>query len=189
MKYHPERHHRRSIRLKGFNYASEAFYFVTLCSYQRQCLFGTIIDGEVQLNEFGEIVAAEWMRTSDIRPNISLDEWVVMPNHIHGIISIRQTVSTPDATLSEAAQGCTSLQGGIAYRRPKLLSSLVSGFKLATTKQINIRRNAAGTPVWQRNYYERIMRDENALVRVQRYIQNNPSKWQEDRLRPAIMNS
>jgi putative transposase len=88
MPYHPDYHHRRSIRLRNYDYSQSGIYFVTLCTYQRQCLFGQISDGKMELNELGEIVQSEWLRSPEIRREIALDEWVVMPNHLHGIVMI-----------------------------------------------------------------------------------------------------
>lgn len=88
MKYDPERHHRRSIRLPGYNYAQPGAYFVTLVTHRRECLFGEIVDGEMRVNAQGEIARAEWFQTAVVRPYVMLrdDEFVVMPNHVHGII-------------------------------------------------------------------------------------------------------
>ena len=88
MKYDPTKHHRRSIRLKGYDYSQTGFYFVTICCYQRRCLFGDIVDDAIQLNQYGEIVRSEWLKSSVIRPDIELDEYIVMPNHFHGIVII-----------------------------------------------------------------------------------------------------
>ncbi|PPT07917.1 hypothetical protein CKA32_002715 [Geitlerinema sp. FC II] len=88
MKYDPRIHHRRSIRLHHYNYAKPGLYFITICAYQRQCLFGEIIDSQINLNIYGKIVAEEWMRSSEIRQEIMLDAWVVMPNHFHGLVEI-----------------------------------------------------------------------------------------------------
>ncbi len=90
MKYDPDRHHRRSVRLKGYDYAQPGAYFITICTQNRECLFGEIVDGEMHLNEFGEIVRAEWFRSAEIRAEIELhpNEFVVMPNHVHGIVWI-----------------------------------------------------------------------------------------------------
>jgi REP element-mobilizing transposase RayT len=90
MKYNPQIHHRRSIRLKGYDYASEGIYFVTICTLDKKCLFGEVIDGEMRLNELGKIVRDEWMRTPEIRPDVALDRMVVMPNHLHGIVLIQR---------------------------------------------------------------------------------------------------
>ncbi|MDF2387975.1 hypothetical protein JMG10_41450 [Nostoc ellipsosporum NOK] len=104
MKYNPARHHRHSIRLKGYDYFQAGAYFVTICTHQRQCLCGAIADGTMELNEFGKIVADEWMRTLDIRPDFELDEWIVMPNHLHGIVTIKQSVQP-----NVGAYSCTPL--------------------------------------------------------------------------------
>ena len=86
--YDPNKHHRRSIRLMGYDYSQPGFYFVTICTHQRQLLFGDVVDGMMVLNDLGEIVANEWVKTPTIRPNVKLDEWIIMPDHIHGIIAI-----------------------------------------------------------------------------------------------------
>ena len=175
MKYDPDKHHRRSIRLKGYDYSSPGKYFITICCYQRQCLLGEIASGEMVLNELGQIVAAEWQRSAEIRQSeITLDAWVVMPNHIHGIVVIPASASH-----SPAKSPHTNPR-----MRPRSISSLISGFKSATT-QINQFRNSPGDPVWQRNYYENIIRGQPMLEHVQQYIYNNPSSWISDQLHPA----
>jgi len=191
MNYDPEKHHRRSIRLPGYDYASAGMYFITLCCYQRQCLFGNIQDGEMHLNPLGQIVATEWLKTPQIRPNFGLDEWVIMPNHIHGIVTIdlpnppHPVGAHSRAPMPRAPLPDISRRHGIAHRRPKSLSSFIAGFKSATTRQINSQRNASGTPLWQRDFYEHIIRDETSLRQIQQYIQNNPTSWQNDQLHPA----
>lgn len=190
MPYHPDQHHRRSYRLQGYDYSAPGAYFITLCTYQRQCLFGDIIDGQMQPNDFGQIVAEEWQKSSDIRQEIELDEWVLMPNHFHGIVWI----TSPDSPMDVGAHRRAPLRtqshphqsAGIAERKPKSLSSLVAGFKAITTKRINQLRNAPGTPVWQRNYYDHIIRNQDALQTIQQYVQTNPQKWQIDQLHPEI---
>ncbi|NEQ47293.1 MAG: hypothetical protein F6K00_28640 [Leptolyngbya sp. SIOISBB] len=187
MPYDPDHHHRRSIRLKGYDYSSAGAYFVTLCTFQRQCLFGQITDGTMQLNEFGQIVAEEWRHSSTIRQEIDFDQWVIMPNHLHGIVAINPV----GAHNRVGANGRLPLQRtGHSQRvvppmKPRSLSSFVAGFKSATTKRLNALRNAAGTPVWQRNYYEHIIRNEASLQRIRQYIQGNPATWQDDQLNPS----
>ncbi|UBF23688.1 transposase [Kovacikia minuta CCNUW1] len=187
MKYNPDKHHRRSIRLQGYDYASAGMYFVAICTYQRQCLFGAVVDGEMQLNDDGRMVSDEWIRSRNIRQEIDFDAWVIMPNHIHGIV----VIYPPNLSQhSVGAHGRAPLQNvapqrfGIAYRKPRSLSSFIAGFKSAATKQINMMRNAPGTPVWQRNYYEHIVRNEESLQHLRQYIHNNPLSWQEDQLHP-----
>lgn len=95
--YDPQRHHRRSIRLQGYDYSQAGMYFITLCTYDRQCLFGKIVEGDdgaplMKLNPCGEIVKDAWLKTPSLRPNVILDEWVIMPNHIHGILIVQERV-------------------------------------------------------------------------------------------------
>ena len=183
MPYHPDQHHRRSIRLKGYDYSSTGAYFITLCTFQRQCLFGQIIDGVMQLNDLGTIVAEEWRQSSTIRQEVDFDQWVIMPNHLHGIVLINAT--DPVGANRVGAHRRAPLQMGVAHRKPRSLSSFVAGFKSATTKRLNTLRNTAGTPVWQRNYYEHIIRNEASLHQIRQYIQSNPATWQDDQLNPS----
>ena len=185
MKYDLAKHHRRSTRLKGYDYSSSGVYFVTICTHQRECLFGKIKDGTMALNKFGQIVAEEWERSLTMRQNIELDTSVVMPNHFHGIVKITDTVG---------AQCIAPLPPPIIaplpidklYRQPQSLGSFVVGFKMAVTKRINTIRQTPGVPVWQRNYYDRIIQDEDALHQIRQYIVNNPQSWQLDQLHPDL---
>ncbi|NJN20489.1 MAG: transposase [Leptolyngbya sp. RL_3_1] len=193
MWYNPDQYHRRSIRLKGYDYGASGLYFITLCCHQRQNLFGDIVDGEMTLNDQGKTVADEWMKTPHIRPTFELDAWVIMPNHIHGIIHISgvEKLHSGERAHRRAPLRCQSAaakNNGIADRRPRSLSSFVAGFKSATTKAINMTRKAPGTPVWQRNYYDHIIRDAASLQRIRQYIQNNPATWPSDQLNPAQLN-
>ncbi len=189
MKYDPEKRHRRSIRLKGYDYAQPGAYFVTICTQNRQCLFGNVVDGNMMLNRFGEIVWSEWFRTARIRPYVQLyeSEFVVMPNHVHGIIWI---VDSPNHDVNTVgATGRSPLPDGPQYPRgPKSqsLGAIIAGFKSAVTRRINNMRGTPGTPVWQRNYYEHIVRDENELNRIREYINNNPLQWALDRENPDV---
>ncbi|MDJ1172571.1 transposase [Roseofilum capinflatum] len=171
---------RRSIRLKGYDYSRSGHYFVTVCTYQRQCFFGEIIEGEVQLNNLGQIVAEEWQKSADIRQEIQLDLWVIMPNHMHGIAIIDS--ENPHPIIQSENQ--TTQTGIIKPMKPRSLSSLMAGFKSATTKKINQFRSAPGTPVWQRNYYEHRIRNEESLQKIRQYICTNPQQWKSDQLHP-----
>jgi len=169
----PPAQRRRSIRLREYDYSSAGAYFVTICTHRRALLLGEVVDGELVLNSFGETVREEWLRSADIRAEIELDEFVVMPNHIHGIVFItgagrgdRPVAPTPGP-------------------RPRSLSSLIAGFKSAATKRINDLRDTPGSPVWQRNYYERVIRDERELTRIREYIQQNPLQWRLDCENPS----
>ncbi|MGP1383331.1 MAG: transposase [Thainema sp.] len=190
MKYNPDKHHRRSIRLKGYDYSSPGAYFITICTHQRECLFGNIVDGEMQLNPFGEIVAEEWLRSQNIRQEINLDAWVVMPNHIHGIVFIQgktsQQVSDNSSQVSDQPRNPVGANGHSPLQRmaSRSLSSFITGFKSTATKRINILRDMPRTPVWQRNYYEHIIRSEESLEHIRRYIQTNSANWNNDQLHP-----
>jgi len=176
------RPHRRSLRLKGFDYAQAGAYFVTMSARNRQCLFGNILDGQVALTRFGEVVREEWVRTATLRSSVTLDTFVVMPNHFHGII----VVTTDD----EAIRG-----RGTARRAPTTerygqpisgsIPTIIRSFKSAVTKRINGMRKTPGSRVWQRNYYEHVLRNERELDRVREYIANNPLRWELDRENPA----
>lgn len=184
MKYNPDKHHRRSIRLKGYDYASGGAYFVTICTFRRHCLFGQIVDGEMQLNEIDHIVAEEWLQSRMMRKEIDFGQWVIVPNHLHGIVWIEPT-DPVGANGRLPLQRMGQPQRGVPPMKPRSLSSFIAGFKSATTKRINTARNSPGTPVWQRNYYDHIIRSEKSLQHIQQYIQNNPATWQDDQLNPA----
>ncbi len=167
MQYDPEKHHRRSIRLEGFDYSQPGWYFITLVTHQRKFLFGKIIDAEIQLSDFGKIVEDTWLELPDHNPNINLDYYAIMPNHFHGIIQIVET----DRVRAGSEPAPTR----------RVLPEIVRQLKTFSAKRINQTRNTRETPVWQRNYYERIIRDEPELNRIRKYIIENPLNWQEDK--------
>ena len=113
MPYDPNKHHRRSIRLTSYDYASEGLYFITLCCHQRQHLFGTVVEGTMQLNTLGQIVAEEWLKTLEIRPNFALGEWVIMPNHLHGVVIVR-----PSNQAIDLAEGENSVRAHSSAPQP-----------------------------------------------------------------------
>ncbi len=180
-RFDPSRQRRRSVRLRYHDYAG-GLYFVTICTHGRLPLFGEIVDGEMTLSAAGEIVTDEWVRTGEIRAEVVLDAFVVMPNHVHGIVGIIDG-STP--TDGVGAHGRAPLRCGIAYRRPKSLGALVAGFKSAVTRRINHENGTPGAAVWQRNYWERVLRDDRELAIARRYIADNPLRWHLDRLHPG----
>ena len=173
------KHHRRSVRLPAHDYAQPGAYFVTMVTKNRECLFGDIIDGKVNLTGLGEIVREEWERSCSIRAEMALDVFVVMPNHIHGIVIITNRDGLVDPG-SVGAHGRAPL-----HRAPRSLGSFVAGFKSAVTKRINDLRGTPGWSVWQRNYHERIVRDEDELYAKRRYIAFNPGRWRYDRENPG----
>jgi putative transposase len=273
VKYNPDKHKRRSIRLKGHDYSAAGTYFITLCTHQRDCLFGEIADGVMQLNTLGEIVQTHWMRLPKHHPNLQLDAFVVMPNHFHGILVLTQnhlphtshtstvgagladpsTVSAnpvptkpalpysadpvttkptlpysdtlaiatnpvltkptfPYSTDSETTQPIQTyrsqhLGGGgagsidtfidgshdvLAKPAPTEtfthngIPEMIRGFKTFSARRINEKRRMQGCPVWQRNYYEHIVRNNQALQTIQAYIHNNPQSWTTDQLHNTL---
>jgi len=165
--------HRRSIRFAGYDYRKSGGYFVTICAANKRCVFGKIIDDVMQTNAYGKIVAEEWKRTSLLRASVVLDEWVVMPNHFHGILLITANDDNTEVPVLRT----------FAQPQKQTLSTIVGAFKSAVTRRVNQYREERGlakVAVWQRNYYERIIRDEDELNNTRRYIGENPLNWLED---------
>jgi putative transposase len=183
MYYDPTRHHRRSIRLPAYDYTQPGGYFVTVVTHQRQCLFGEIVDGQVLVNGYGEAIREEWLWSARIRPEIRLDAFVVMPNHIHGIVIMGEPIvgAHGRAPLQRAPLRRVPL-----HRAPRSIGSFIAGFKSAVTRRINEIRGTPGLPLWQRNYYEHIIRDEEELNRIRQYIIDNPSRWEDDAENPDV---
>ncbi|MBI4498242.1 MAG: hypothetical protein HY689_10120 [Chloroflexi bacterium] len=168
------RHHRRSIRLPGHDYVG-GVYFITVCAHDRACLFGAIENGTVTLSEMGQMVEEEWVRSAQIRSELTIDTFVVMPNHVHGIVVLHA---------AHAGEGAGMRAPTLLLRRPRSLGSFIAGFKAATTKRINALRSTPGAPVWQRNYDEHIIRTERAWGVIRQYIMTNPQHWEQDREHP-----
>ena len=165
------KHHRRSIRLKHYDYSQPGAYFITMCTFNKECILGNVINGGTLLNEFGRIVETEWLKSGQIRKNVELVEYIVMPNHFHGILVIDSRGVLPYAPTQ--------------FRLPsQTVGAIIRGFKSAVTKQVNQLRNTPGKPVWQRNYYEHIIRNEGELNNIREYILNNPLRWEYDRENP-----
>ena len=192
MPYNPEIHHRRSIRLRNYNYSQNGAYFVTLITKNRENLFGEIKNGEMILNDIGRVVEDEWLMSQKIRKEIELDEYCIMPNHFHAIVSIvgangvcpdSEGVCPDSEGVCPDSEGvCPDSEGEChsPLRKSKSLSSLMAGFKSSVTKRINIVRDMNGLPVWQRNYYEHIVRNESDLRNIRQYIIQNPLNWEND---------
>jgi putative transposase len=171
MKYNPEIHHRKSIRIKEYDYSQSGYYFVTICSYNRENIFGKIIDGKIELNDFGEIVKDELRNTERNRLYVEIDYYCIMPNHLHFILIIndrgRDTARrVPTETFGNPVKGS--------------LPTIIRSIKSAITKKINEIRKSPGVPIWQRNYYEHIIRNEKELYEIRKYIENNPLNWNRD---------
>lgn len=174
MPYNPDIHHRRSIRLKEYDYTQNGAYFVTIVTYQREPMFGEIVNGVMNLNPLGEIARREWFKTAELRPYVELyeDEFVVMPNHAHGILWMNDDVG---AERRSAPRDMPHVTAGS-------LGAIVRAYKSAVTYAINAARQTRGMVVWQRNYYEHIIRKDAELNRIRKYIVNNPLKWADDDL-------
>ena len=173
MIFNPETHSRRSVRLKEYDYSQPGAYFVTVCSWLRGFIFGEIINGKMELNEYGMVLKQEWLNINNGRNNIDLDQFVVIPNHMHGIVVIN-----PGGVLQYAP-------ADNALRSPsQTIGSIIRKYKSTTTRQINIIRSTPGMPVWQRNYFEHILRNEIELNNIWKYIRNNPVRWAFDKDNP-----
>ena len=167
------RYHRRSIRLDDYDYSQSGAYFVTICTHDRQCLFGNIVDSEMRLSEIGEAVQGVWLRTEEIRHEIVLDAFVVMPNHVHGVLLIIDDVKSP---IRATRQSPLPIRGP----QKRSLGSFIVGFKSMCTLTIKKSLAVKTIRVWQRNYYEHVIRSEKALNAVREYIQANPARWSND---------
>jgi len=162
---------RRSIRLKGYDYSQNGGYFITICTANRLCLFGEIIDGEMVLNEFGNIVDKCWLEIPKHHPSVRLEEYIIMPNHIHGILVIHDDIGV---------QNFEPLRIENKFQKiiPHSIGSIIRGFKIGVTKYF--RQNTDIYNVWQRNYYEQIIKDDISFDTICKYIINNPINWEVD---------
>lgn len=154
-------HRQNSLRLQGYDYHDEGVYFITVVTQGRIPLFGRVVDGEVQLNEFGKIVEYTWKDLVNHNPTIELEEFVVMPNHFHGILILKWAGSKSAPTELS-------------------VSEIVRQFKTFSAKRINLLRNTTGEVVWQRNFYDHIIRDVKDYYAISEYIELNPESWEKD---------
>ena len=171
-RYDSNLHHRRSIRLKGYDYTRDGAYYVTIVAHKRRILFGDVIDGEMRLNDTGQLIVNAWEWLAMRHSYVELDSYIVMPNHLHGII-----VVTADTCRGDSR---------IAPTKRKPLGRLVGAFKTVTTKRINLARGTPGQPLWQRNYYEHVIRNDEEWNRVREYIAGNPTQWEIDPENPNL---
>jgi REP element-mobilizing transposase RayT len=193
--------HRRSIRLQEYDYSQDGMYFITICTYQKQCIFGEIIEDKMILNQVGNSVKREWLKSVNVRQEINVDEWVIMPNHLHGIVVIKQDDNNNSTNLVGATDGVGATNGmgaslaplqnqkGVGVRKPKSLSSFIAGFKASVTREIKKVCRDKKPLVWQRNYYETVIRNEPQLNHIRKYIRYNPLRWNDDPEKPSIQNS
>jgi len=188
--YNPNIHHRHSIRLKGYDYSQAGLYFITICVQDRKCLFGKIENDEMVMNDAGKIADDCWLEIQNHFPDAVLHEHIVMPNHVHGIVELIKTgsptIESPNISPRNEFQKII----------PHSIGSIIRGYKIGVTKWF--RNNTIGgvmavraenfqpfqplhpRSIWQRNYYEHIIRDEKSYKRISEYIINNPKNWKED---------
>ena len=194
---------RRSMRLPGYDYSQAGAYFVTICTRGRVCVLGDVVDGRVRLSEFGRLAHSVWSELPRHYSHVRLDAWVVMPNHVHGIVMLEPSDDVVGAGLKPAPTienelpsmvldasrsrrvDRTVLKPAPTGRRQHGLPEVVRAFKTYSARRINAARGATGTPFWQRNYYEHVIRDEESLDRIREYIVYNPARWDEDPENPA----
>ena len=188
--------HRHSTRLKGYDYSRAGAYFLTVCTKDRKYVFGDIVDGKMQLNEAGQMVKESWVELNHKYKDITLDAFVIMPNHVHGIIVLTNdnvgAVHEPPEKDSSKQQNnaiCELPSKRVIHelplqkkieRRNMAIPRIMGYFKMNSAKRINVLRNTPGISVWQRNYYEHVIRNEGSLERIREYIANNTLKWEDD---------
>ena len=177
-RFNPEIHHRRSIRLKRHDYSHAGAYFVTVCSQYRECLFGNVVDGEMILNDAGKMVRDVWHELPSRFPLIQLDSFIVMPNHVHAIINIVGAALALPQKHAERKMGAAS-------GAPITLAIVIRALKSISSIRVNRLLSRQGQSLWQRNYYEHIIRNDRDLFQIRQYIDSNPAKWEEDENHPG----
>jgi REP element-mobilizing transposase RayT len=172
---------RHSIRLPGFDYSRQGAYFITLVAFERECLFGKIVDGINSLSPLGQIAREQWMRLPARFPNWSTDSFGIMPNHVHGIL-LKQNISTikAGATIPVRSNVPDPLQRSNMSPSCDSLGAIIRAYKSAVSFRFHQISVHMELPLWQRNYYEHIIRDEDDLNRIRHYILENPLRWAED---------
>ncbi|MEN8122777.1 MAG: transposase [Bacteroidota bacterium] len=209
MKYNPNIHNRKSIRLKGYDYSKAGLYFITICVQNRACLFGNITNGKMNLNDAGVMVENEWVALPKRFQNIKLHEYIVMPNHFHAILEIvpkNKNTSTQNENIvgptlvvdpnnkkghpNGQPQGMPQQETNLDIPpRKKTLGDMVGAFQSITTVEYirGVKNNnwqRFDKKLWQRNYWEHIIRNEPEYYRIANYIRENPDKWDKDKLKP-----
>ena len=202
MPYNPAIHNRHSIRLPGYDYSQAGAYYVTINTHKKEHLFGEVVGGVVKLSPLGKIVQEEWLKIPTNFSNVVLDAYVIMPNHVHGILVITgSTVHTgkgkafsPDFAKSGenalpirlgSASSPSHTQSEVSTTPPRQgsqsgsIPAIVQNFKSVSSRKINKLLKSPGSTIWHRNYYEHVIRDEADFERIVAYIEQNPQKWEE----------
>ena len=170
-------HRRQPTRLSRFDYAQQGAYFVTLCTRSRACLFGDVVNEEMRLNDIGKLAHRLWEEIPTHFPQVETDVWVIMPNHVHGVIII--------AAPHVGATHASPLPQRPSGPRKRSLGAVVGAYKSAVSKHAHRSGHLSGLPIWQRNYYDHVIRDDAGLDRIRQYIADNPARWAEDLENPA----
>ena len=168
---------RKSIRIKGYDYSKPGHYFITICTENRSCLFGNVHNRQMVLNDMGGMIGKVWNELPEHYQHVELDAFIIMPNHVHGIIVLRPDPIIVGAGFKPAPT-----------KKRHALPEIVRGLKTFSSRRINEIRNTLGVKLWQRNYYEHIIRNENELNKIRKYIQENPLKWETDKENPKHIN-
>ena len=172
---------RRSIRLRGFDYRAKGAYSVTIVTSYRACLLGEVVDERVHLTTIGEVVEAGWRTIPEFSPHVRLDSFVVMPNHVHGLLVLEdnpRAKHSPEANASPLHRfRPKGTQGGS-------ISAIVQTFKATTTRRVRSLPGLMGLRLWQRGFYDHVIRDDEELNRIRRYIEENPLRWALDKENP-----
>ena len=174
MAYDPNKHHRRSVRIKGYDYTQPGVYYITICTEARQCIFGEVIDGQMQLNLLGHLARTCWLEIPNHFPRFQLDTFVIMPDHVHGLLAIvdNTPVKTQQRRLPTPEKLGQPVRGSIP--------TAIRSYKSAVTRFIHKFCETTEVPVWQDGFYESIIRDEESLNCKRQYITNNPQRWGEN---------
>jgi putative transposase len=175
--FNPNEHHRRSIRLEEYDHSQQGAYFVTVCTRHRQCTFGEVIRDDVLLSDLGRIAQSTWEKLPEYYDHVELDAFVAMPNHVHGIIVLEGEPPNTEANDKRAGRGP-------APTRRHALPEIVRAFKSLSSRAVNKLRRRTGVPLWQRNYYERVIRNEKEWDALRGYIFDNPANWAADAENP-----
>ncbi|GAP12942.1 transposase [Longilinea arvoryzae] len=166
---------RRSIRLPGYDYTFPTAYFITILTWQRKPVLGTVIDHAIQLSETGTLAQREWLRLAQRFTQLELDEFVVMPDHVHGILLLKDVKNT-QYTGANTPDGSPSRPHVV----PGSLGAIVRAYKSTVARLVNFSRFSDGEPFWQRNYFERVVSDERDIERIREYIRSNPLNWPKE---------
>jgi REP element-mobilizing transposase RayT len=171
----PNPKYRKSIRMATFDYSQPGAYFVTITAHQRQPLLGSLLDGHVHLSPLGELVSSVWLGLPGRFSEVETDDFIVMPDHFHGILFLKEPGSMENKSLSVSTPLRLSL------------STLISAYKSTVTRVYHFNNLDIKGPVWQRNYYEHIIRHDHELDQIRKYIQENPARWEKNDNDPPWM--